>query len=271
MRFTLRGSIFALFVTAISGAHAQPASQCDTITLVDISLRENTEQQLELYLRSQQDFGGYFAAMSFTIRWLDEDDAVLGNLVPQVPYFSLGTSGPTHVDGIHRYQIYAGFSVGFNTLEEWEMPWLANEEVLLAKINITDLPSGNSIFEIANDDFTAANNGDYYISLGGYNCFGDVYTINVGLADLEADWDASVVPNPTSGQVRLVADLRSATLVHMELTDAAGRTAGQWSKAGNQGLFEQWIDLTGLRQGVYTLKVQASDQTSVHRIVLTGQ
>ncbi len=115
-------------------------AQFDCPSLVDITVTPNQNNQLEIWLRPHNAFDGYFSSLVFTLKWMN-GEANLGAISQElIPYFTLGTSGPEQVDGIYRYQIYAGFG-GAGPLGE-AAAWDAGEEILLTRIDVVICASG---------------------------------------------------------------------------------------------------------------------------------
>jgi hypothetical protein len=261
---SLRLSLAALSLGVASLATAQ-----DCPSIVDIALVPNQNNQLEVWLRPQSNFDGYFASISFTVRWMN-GEATLGGLSQEMlPYFSIGTSGPEHVDGPFRYQIYAGFG-GAGPLSSFGLEWLAGEEVLLTRINIA---SGNSYFQIVQDEWTSDpfNNGDYYISLNGLPCVGEIYSFTTAVADAVAVGPTvQVSPNPSTGTSSVTVDLVEQSDLQFELRDATGRVVFQKARNGRNGQHVEQLYMEHFAEGTYTLQVRVGASSFTRRLVLVG-
>lgn len=260
MRYLLR--ILLLASLLYSGSFAR--AQCPAF--VDITLRPNQNDQVEVWLRPETDFEDVFASISFTIRWIDGQADLESVSQEMTPYMNLGTSGPTHVDGLYKYQIYAGF--GFVPLSTNGDMWIAGEEVLLTRI---DVINGSSFFEISDDAFTAANNGLFYISLNGEVCTGDIYTFSTGGVEAgRPSPEVTIMPNPSSGNSTINIQLQGTADLEFELFDPAGRRVWQKSRASRHGQHIEQLDLRDLSSGIYMLHLQIGDRMSTHRIVLNS-
>ena len=242
------------------------SAQCPSI--VDIALQPNENDQIEVWLRPVSDFDGVFSSISFTIRWLD-GQADLGSISQEMaPYMNLGTSGPQHVDGIYRYQIYAGF--GFSSLASNGVMWTAGEPVLLTRINVLN---GNSFFEISDDAFTVdpATNGEFYVSLNGEECPGEIYSISTGGVQAgPASPEVMITPNPTSGRASVNVVLSGEEDLRFDLFDPTGKLVLQRTRPDRSGTHTEHLDLHGLSNGAYMLQLHIGDRMSTHRIVLAN-
>jgi len=256
LRFTLLASAFAVGISSF----AQPGC----LSQVDISVVPNENDQLEIWLRPQNDFDGFFSSIVFTVRWNNDDGVSLGAIMAQPPYVGLGTSGPEHEDDIYSYQIYWGESLA--QLAVLDETWTAGEQFLLAKINILN---NTSYFEIGDDDFTDSMNGTYYVSLNGYPCTGDIYTISTQITEMEMKDEVVVSPNPSSGQSFATVSLASVTDLRFELYDATGKLIWNKERKGRSGRHVEDLSMKGLSEGIYMLQVWMGDKPTTHRIVLT--
>jgi hypothetical protein len=261
MATSLRALILSITLLATMAGHAQ----CP-FGPVDISVVPNMNSQLEIWLRPQLDFDGLFSSIDFTIQWPEGDGATLGTISQEMtPYFSLGASGPMHTNGGFRYQLYHGEGA-LGPLFAFDEFWTGGQEVLLTRINV----NGSSYFQIVNDAFTNSVNGDFYLSLNGAQCMGEIYTFttNTGMVSTEAGSDVIVSPNPTPGPVSIFVDMQENADLDLELLDTSGRRVMSSQRPGRQGKLEERIDLTGLADGLYMLQVRMGGKTSTHRIVL---
>jgi hypothetical protein len=257
----------AALATASMGLRAQPDPLCPAV--VDITSVQTINDQVEVYIRPDNYFDGFFAALVFTVRWFD-GEANLGStqqVISQLDYFgSITKSGPEQVDGPFRYQIYAGFGVG--TLADAGESWTAGEEILLCRLNIIN---GNSAFTVVNDGFTAANNGDFFVSLNGRQCFGEPYTFTTGVDELPGGDGPMVIPNPNDGRFELVFPSDLEGDADLEIVDPTGRVV--WRKAHRAVVAgtRETIDLREGAAGIYVLTVNHAGKRSQHRFVVQGR
>lgn len=238
------------------------------LPLVDITLVDNGNNELEVRIRPDADFDGYFASTVFTIRWNASDNANLG-VVQQVPpvsqYFNTAQSGPETDDNGYRYQIFAGFG-GAQNLSMLGLPWTAGAEYTLLVIPVLN---GTSFFEIVNDTWTDANNGGYYVSLNGQDRTGIIYGISTGVEMGPAtEGLLQAVPNPTSGEVSITIEQKVPGSVRLELINASGQVV--WNKALSNvsGVQRHAVDFSGMAKGAYTLRSVSEEAVRTQRMVL---
>lgn len=228
--------------------------------------------EFEIRVRPDASFNGLFSSLVFTVRWDEAAGLSLGDalqVLPQAQYCPISKSGPETVQGDHRYQIFVGF--GTIPLSSLSTTWQADEEVLLCRIPIL---GGPGLCMLVEDAWTATNNGDYYVSLNGEDRTGEIYGTSTSMVPYlrMVGPSLSVMPNPSSGQVRMVLDHTDAGQAYtLRLLDAIGREA--WSSRGVvlNGPVEATLDLGALPAGVYTLEVVLPNSRLTERLVLTGE
>ncbi len=231
---------------------------------VDITLVESAPGELEVRVRPDAAFDELFSALVFTIRWDAASGASLGNESQQPPvngYMSINKSGGEVDDGGYRYQIFAGF--GFSTLAAVGTGWGPGVEYPLMTVPVL---SGSSSFQIVNDAWTGANNGNYYVSLNGVDRTGAIYSGSEGI--LGADGPAvRLEPNPGEGVIWLTLTGADERDVQLEVLDAMGRTVIRKTLRGGGSLREP-IDLSRTGAGAYLLKLTAGDATFTRSLIM---
>lgn len=249
----------AFFLTALSLLVVAGPVLAQNEPLVDIAASPNLMDQVEIRLRPNGPFDELVSSIVFSLRWNDADGANLGTIVqtlPQGQYCPVAKSGPEHVSGDYRYQVFSGLS--FITLQDLETAWAADEEILLCAVNVIN---GSSSFTIADDAYATSVNGSYYISLNGADRTGEIYSISteVGTAG-QVGPRMTVEPNPTAGPTWLVLENAEATLLQYEVMDAAGRIVLRDRETIIAPVHRIAIDLSGYAKGAYLLR--ASDGTN---------
>lgn len=256
-RSTLFIAVFALASPAL--AQNEP--------LVDIAASANVMNQVEIRLRPDGPFDELVSSIVFSLRWIDADGANLGTIVqtlPQGQYCPVGKSGPEHVSGSFRYQVFSGLS--FITLQDLETAWAAGEEVLLCAVNVIN---GSSSFTIADDAYATSVNGSYYISLNGADRTGGIFSIStdVGTAGTVGP-RLAIEPNPTAGTAWLILENPEGTMLEFEVVDAVGRVVLRDRETIAAPVHRTAIDLTGQAKGAYLLRASDGFNTYHERIVL---
>jgi hypothetical protein len=91
--------------------------------------------------------------------------------------------------------------------------------------------------------------------------------VSVGTKDPLSVQTFSVQPNPTAGMINLDLTLSTAAEVRMEVLNTLGQTL-QSQVAGKVLSLTQPIDLTGLANGTYFLRLVVDGETAIRRVVL---
>lgn len=249
----------ALIALAASVATAQAGH-------VDITMVPNTDGQLEIRLRPGANFDGMLSSLVFTVRWDAGTEAHLGaiqQVEPATTYVPLSRSGGEQEAGGERYQIFVGF--GMTPMQWIPTNWVAGQEYTVATVAVT----GTAEFSLVNDSWTALNNADYYLALGGLDQTGDIYgaTTTGILAGEALGGGLSVVPNPTDKTSVIAIDLKKAQDLNLELLNAAGQVVWKESRPGSNGNVRIPLDLSNLDKGVYLLRMHAADKVTTQRVV----
>lgn len=231
---------------------------------VDIGLFQSGNE-LEVRVRPSEDFDGILSAVVFTVRWERSTGAKLQAHAQKSAagtYIPIAKSGELHEDGPFNYQIYAGF--GFDKLSEAGQVWKAGEEYVIATIPYT----GKGEFALVNDGWTAIdeNNGNYYISLNGYDRTGVIYK---GVANIaSADQSVSIVPNPSRGQFTLTVPVTAGDNMSLEIVNAGGQVVFQDAPRQVEGTYRRDMDLTTFGAGNYHLRIVRNGVSENHKIVI---
>lgn len=237
------------------------------LPLVDATLVDNGNNEIEMRIRPDNSFDGLFASIVFTIRWDAASGANLGVITgvsPADEYISVIKSGPEVVDGGYRYQVFAGF--GFTPLNQVPTAWSAGVEYPQITIPVLN---GTSTFELVNDAWTSANNGDYYVSLNGLDQTGVLYQISTGGVTMGAAVSGlTVQPNPTDGIAQLSFDAATTGTIEVEVIDALGRKVHGERVAGLSGPFQRTLDLKAFGSGVYVVNVRSAAGLMTERLVV---
>lgn len=232
---------------------------------VDITAVPGQNSDIEVRLRFENDFDGFFAASVFTVRWNDASGATLGTVQQgaQVQeYHSVFASGNDTVHDGYHYQVFAGF--GNSVLSDIPLTLMAGEWITLCTIPVT----GTDVFAIVNDDLTATINGDYYVSLGGQESQGDIIDFNTVVGQHAASAERfNVYPAITSDQVTVEADLGGLELIGLSLVNSAGQKVWTSALSGVRGPLRRVIDLSDLQAGSYVVRLRVFEGERVARVV----
>ena len=121
-----------------------------------------------------------------------------------------------------RYQVYGSFG-GSN------LNWTAGQEYVILKLKTNSFTGSCTEFEIAQDDWTLANNGDYYFEVLGEDHTGILYVpdVNFGSEGGHIEGDTSIYLGNATGIMNLISYNGNVL---------------QWERKINQG---QWSVLPG--------------------------
>jgi hypothetical protein len=231
---------------------------------VDVGIYNNTEGQVEVRVRPQENFSGIVSSMVFTLRWDKNSGASLGDVVQDEAMstaIGMNPSGPVRENGNYFYQVFAGFS--FSPLSASNMAWEAGKEFTLALVPV----SGKAEVELVNDAWTGelANNGDYFVSLGGQDRTGVIYKSLANASD--TDGTVTIQPNPNNGLFNFQFTTLGPTNIQVEVVNALGQAVYSDRQNAFEGLYRREMDLTNQSNGIYYLKVTRNGEQSVHKVV----
>jgi hypothetical protein len=112
---------------------------------------------------------------------------------------------------------------------------------------------GDHLFTIRFRD----TDGDWSVPLS------STFSFTVGLNEIPGVSNYLLFPNPVSDQLSLRVDAMDATVLHVQVLDASGRTAlafENWSASGRA--HHSW-DIASLARGTYLLRITSADR-SIH-------
>lgn len=229
------------------------------LPVVDITMVPIASDQLEVRMRPDAYFDGLFAALVFTVRWESGSTATLSDFTPtpEVADYNMypDVSGELGEANGFNYLVYAGF--GSSSLLSEGQSWTAGVEFVLGHFTII---GGTGDFEIVNDAWTSANNGDYYVSLNGLDRTGVIYELstNVGQAQVPGQ-GARILPNPSSGPAQLDVELSEAGPLEIRVLDATGRLVRAERIASGSGNARYVLPGQELNEGSYFVRVLGDD------------
>ncbi|MDH7515328.1 MAG: hypothetical protein QHI48_05600 [Bacteroidota bacterium] len=104
--------------------------------------------------------------VAFTIRWPTAYGVSLGTA--SSPVYAIAKQGAETVAGNYRYQKFAAATAQSIT-------WSPQVEIPVLTVPVQQTGSGVGTFELVNDSWTSANNGEYYVEIAGLNKTGTIY------------------------------------------------------------------------------------------------
>lgn len=164
--------LMKLFHLLIAPSVVFSAQAQDTVPLVDMTMGDNGKGQIEFRIRPAGDFAGVMSSLTFTVRWPASAGIALDTAVRCYPFqdaVPMSAVQPIVNEG-WMYRTFNGF--GLTVLSDLGLSWQGGREYPICTADI--LVPGTTI-ELMNDAWTAANNRNYYCSLGGLNAMGVLY------------------------------------------------------------------------------------------------
>jgi hypothetical protein len=250
MRTVLR-SLFISSLMIGSSCHLHAA-------VMDITMVPGQNNDLEVRVRTDQNFNEVFSSLVFAVRWSNSSGANLGSVQQdglQQDVTNLNSSGPEQVDGNYRYQVYAGF--GFSVLNDVGFAFSGGQEFVLCHIPVLNAVD---VFSIVNDTWTAGNNADYYVSLNGSNSTGVIYDTSTGVEQGPAlAGQLSVWPNPAGERITVTLETKDGEgPVQLELIGSNGQLVMSTRLQMVVGKGSQVIDLRAIDPAVYLLRASTA-------------
>lgn len=212
--------------------------------------------QYEVRLKPDNgEYQGIFSSILFTVKW-NAASGIIGEFTPSAEAISYGViptiSGDiTTVNGT-SYAIFAGF--GFQTISP---NWVAGQEILMGTFS----DEGQTNFQLVNDAWTAANNGNYYLSLNGVDRTGIIYSnVTTSVEKITSrDMSVTLYPNPNNGTLKLVMDLPKGGLLFIGVIDANGKVVKRKTLQASSGSSTYDLDISDLASGQYTIQTRMGD------------
>ncbi len=225
---------------------------------MDITLVPGQNNDVEVRVRTDQNFNEVFSSLVFTVRWSNASGADLGAVqqtAPQLDVMNINTSGPEQVDDNYRYQVYVGF--GFSVLTDVGFAFSGGQEFVLCHIPVLN---ALDVFSIVNDPWTAGNNADYYVSLNGSNSTGVIYDTSTGVEQGPAlAGQLSVFPNPADERITVTLETKEEDgPVELELISPNGQLimSARFQLVAGKGA--QVFDLSTVGSGMYILRASTT-------------
>jgi Secretion system C-terminal sorting domain len=140
-------------------------AQANTIDIGIFNVPANSNK-FEIRIKPIQNLSGGYSAGVFTVRFPSAYGVSLSTISSPFGYFiqtiALNQNGNDY---------YSFVMANFFTVS-----WLNNQEYVIATIQHSNNGSGNGLFQIVNDTWTAANLGDYYQELNGSDAQRNIYS-----------------------------------------------------------------------------------------------
>lgn len=233
---------------------------------LDVLLTE-TPQELQVVVRTSETlYGGLTDNIQFTLCWDEANTSIPALLGSYTSDFKLEPQGEAVTSNGKIYQIFAMVD-GIPVPD----PLVAGSELTVLRF-VKNGATGNvsGKVSVAQDGWTALNNGEYYMSIWGLDRTGKILQNAVGISDPEGETALAVYPNPvTRGMVYVTLTTSVSERLTVTVADISGRTVLRqaWSvDAGSTQTLN--LNLEGLAKGAYTLSVTGASTQARQRIII---
>ncbi|MEI6765822.1 MAG: C25 family cysteine peptidase [Bacteroidota bacterium] len=121
---------------------------------------------------------------------------------------------------------------------------------------------------------TYTADGTYYVTLAVNNgCGSDIFTdtlyvYGTGINENNFTTTLSVFPNPANNLLNIGFMNSGNSTVNIGLYDATGRMI-RYLECGKQGYFHETIDLGGIAEGIYLLRLHDGNQAIIKKVIVT--
>ncbi|HPI87538.1 MAG TPA: T9SS type A sorting domain-containing protein, partial [Bacteroidales bacterium] len=234
---------------------------------LDIGLYEAPRELLINITANETFTGAMVSNIQFTLCW-DENNPEAGRLI--AGYQSDFLLEPQGVPVKFAGKIYQVFA----TVEPVALPDPLNsgEQVTVMRFAKSDAaPVAANGLAIADNAWTLANNGGYYIAVWGAGQTGRIVTEALG-ADQPGDPGpvVRIYPNPTAtGWIYLTTNPAVSGNLAVRLTDLTGRQLRQCQWSVKPGMANAMtFDLEGLSHGAYLLNINGESFSFSERIII---
>jgi hypothetical protein len=233
---------------------------------LDLIVTETPEELLLNVRTSETIYEGLTDNIQFTLNWEEGAIEVENLLQSYQSDFLLAPQGEPVLHNGRMYQVFA-------MVEAIPLPYafVQGDELTVMKF-YKNVATGtvNGKVSVAQDSWTEANNGDYYISVWGSDNTGKILQNATGISDPDGSVALSVYPNPVSqGWAYVTLTPKATETLTLTLTDMSGRTVSEqaWSVTG--GIDQTMtLNLDGLAKGTYILSVTGNAAQVRQRIVV---
>lgn len=199
-------------------------------------------EKLEIFLEPNYEFSGVFSSIVFSVK----SEGTLGrfSISPEVSdYISISQSGEPYYGGGVEYRTFAGF--GFIQIQDVADIWKSDDLIKLGDFQIQN----GLRYELVNDNNTNEKNGDFYISLNGYDSSGGIFSI--GSKDNESN--PTIYPNPFSDELFIFDP--NQNIDRVEICDLTGKLI----LSTNINQYPQVVETKNLKSGSYLISVIFGD------------
>lgn len=213
---------------------------------------------MDVMLTPSSDYFGWVSSLDLTLRW----PAGLGSLGAIVQPEAIGMAIPMAKSGTEftmdgfTYQRFHGD--GAMSLAVAQCGWLAYEDHLLMRLPII---GGIGDATVANDEWTAANNGAYAIVLNGQPATGGTDELSASTPEF-----GEVIPQMQviGDELQVLSSANGSGRLTLTVLNASGQTMAK--RRAKWGTLER-ISMAGWSSGLYTLRADTDAGPVARRFI----
>ncbi len=252
-----RGRMLRMLHTLVLGTAIGMAA-AQELPMVDITLVQTDVDRYDVRVRPDGPFNGLFHSYLFTLRWSADATATGLDLDPTMDMEDISLypllSGTFVTSNGYKYGAYTAESIV--SLSSVGQSWEGGEEVTIATVQVL---GGIADLQIANDDWTHANNGDYYLSLNGYERQGEIYSTSTGLSAIGTAVDQALRCTMEGDRLKVDLVMGEARMLDYQLVDMRGRVIREGVFAVPEGRSTRTMDIGRPAAGTYAFQVRAEE------------
>jgi hypothetical protein len=261
---TGNSQINAIYYSVVPGAYSGSKIEGTNDGPFDIQISDYGQTIAIELITNEPVVNGLVDNIQFTLSWKAGDTGIAELLGSYSSTFMIEPQGePVQADGIMHQP--------FVSVTPTDLPEIFNPEETIPVIAFEN-SSGQSIagrLWIADDDFTSENNGMYYVSVWGNNFTGNILSLSTGITDLPSGESLKIYPNPVlNSSVRIALNLGESSEVETILTEIQGKYILSDRFHANTGISIHSVNLQGLNQGVYLIRVSWNNRTVIEKLII---
>lgn len=247
-----------IYTSVVPGAVTPTKNAVSNNGFFDLSISQFYETVNVEITNNELLLDGLVDNIQFTLAWNTGDSEIADLLNTFESNFFLGPQGePKEVDGV-MYQVYASITPLklHPTLVKGDKVTVLSLENFLG-INISDR------LWIADDEYTAASNGMYYVSVWGSDNTGTILTKPLGPGDQSSKGGVHIYPNPVyTGNLNIKIGTEQDEMLDVFIYNLHGKLVKQLKILiyGNN-LNRTSVDVSTLNSGAYLLTIEGETIT----------
>jgi hypothetical protein len=129
--------------------------------------------------------------------------------------------------------------------------------------------TGPNDFTANTEDIGGLGDGDYTVTVTDVNgcTVSETFSVTVGVTEMTTTWSLAVSPNPSTGSFNLSLEGMAGEGVSLDIVDLQGRLVLSEFMAQQWGASSRVLDLSGLADGMYALRLTVGDEQRTLQLV----